>query len=77
MKSSRDLALDLAEKADHDLRMAESGLAHGAPLDTVAFHVQQTAEKILKALLASRDIEYPPPPRLPRAKWSQFTHSIP
>ncbi len=30
----------------------------GAPLDAVAFHVQQTAEKILKALLASRDIEY-------------------
>ena len=56
MKSNRDLALDLAKKADHDLRMAEIGLAHGAPLDTVAFHVQQTAEK---ALLASRAIEYP------------------
>ena len=59
MKSNRDLALDLAKKADHDLRMAEIGLAHGAPLDTVAFHVQQTAEKTLKALLASRAIEYP------------------
>ena len=59
MKSSRDLALDLAKKADHDLRMAEIGLADEAPLDTVAFHVQQTAGKMLKALLASRDIEYP------------------
>ena len=59
MKSNRDLALDLATKADHDLRMAEIGPAHRAPLDTVAFHVQQTAEKTLKALLASRAIEYP------------------
>jgi HEPN domain-containing protein len=59
MKSNRDLALDLTKKAEHDLRMAEIGLAHAAPLDTVAFHVQQTAEKILKALLASRDVEYP------------------
>ena len=59
MKSNRDLALDLTKKADHDLRMAEIGLAHEAPLDTVAFHVQQTAEKMLKALLASRNVEYP------------------
>ena len=59
MKSNRDLARDLATKADHDLRMAEIGLAHDAPMDTVAFHVQQTAEKTLKALLGSRDVEYP------------------
>jgi HEPN domain-containing protein len=56
MKSSRDLALDLAKKGDHDLPMAEIGLAHGG-LDTVAFQVQQTAEKM--PLLASRAIEYP------------------
>jgi HEPN domain-containing protein len=59
MKSNRDLALHLTKKAEHDLRMADIGLAHAAPLDTIAFHVQQTAEKTLKALLASRDIEYP------------------
>ena len=59
MKSNRDLALDLATNADHDLRMAEIGLAHRAPLDTVAFHIQQAAEKMLKALLASRAMEYP------------------
>jgi HEPN domain-containing protein len=59
MKSNRDLALDLTTKAEHDLRMAEIGLAHAAPLDTVAFHVQQTAEKTLKALLAARDVDYP------------------
>lgn len=28
-------------------------------LDAVAFHIQQAAEKLLKALLASRSIEYP------------------
>jgi len=32
-------------------RMALIGLEHDAPLDTVCFHIQQTAEKLLKALL--------------------------
>ena len=59
MKNELDLARALASKAESDLRMAEIGIEHDAPLDTVAFHVQQTAEKLLKALLASRSIEYP------------------
>ena len=59
MKNVLDLALALASKAESDLRMAEIGIEHDAPLDAVAFHVQQAAEKLLKALLASRNIEYP------------------
>lgn len=35
------------------------GLEHNLPLDVVCFHIQQTAEKLLKALLASRGVEYP------------------
>ena len=59
MKSELDLARALASKAESDLRMAEIGLEHDAPLDAVAFHLQQTAEKLLKALLESRGVEYP------------------
>lgn len=47
------------EKAASDLKMAEIGVQHDAPTDTVAFHLQQAAEKMLKALLASRMIVYP------------------
>jgi len=39
-----DLARRLFRKAGNDLLAAEIGLAHGAPLDTVCFHVQQAAE---------------------------------
>lgn len=59
MKSGLDHARVLLEKAGNDLKLAEIGLVHDAPTDTVAFHLQQTAEKILKALLASRTIVYP------------------
>jgi HEPN domain-containing protein len=59
MKSGFDHARVLLEKAGNDLKLAEIGLQHGAPTDTVAFHLQQAAEKILKALLASRSIVYP------------------
>lgn len=59
MKNELDLARALASKAESDLRMAEIGIEHDAPLDAVAFHLQQTAEKLLKALLASRSILYP------------------
>jgi HEPN domain-containing protein len=59
MKSGRDHANVLLEKAGNDLKLVEIGLEHGAPTDTIAFHLQQAAEKILKALLASRSIVYP------------------
>lgn len=37
----------------------EIGLEHGAFLDTICFHLQQAAEKLLKALLDARDVRYP------------------
>ena len=59
MKSNLDLARSLVQKAKNDLKAAEIGIEHGAPLDTVAFHLQQSAEKLLKAVLASRNMIYP------------------
>jgi len=59
MKSHLDLAKALASKAKHDLEMAEIGIKHDAPLDTISFHLQQTVEKLFKALLASKNIDYP------------------
>ncbi len=59
MKSGLDHAKVLLEKAGNDLKLAEIGLDHGAPTDTIAFHLQQAAEKTLKASLASRSIVYP------------------
>jgi len=56
MKSGLDHAKVLLEKAGNDLKLAEIGLDHGAPTDTIAFHLQQAAEKTLKALLASRSM---------------------
>ena len=53
MKSHLDHAKALLLKAEHDYKSAEIGTEHDAPLDTVAFHLQQTAEKLIKALLAS------------------------
>jgi HEPN domain-containing protein len=59
MKSGLDHARILLEKAGNDLKLAEIGLEHDGPADTIAFHLQQAAEKILKASLASRSIIYP------------------
>ena len=59
MKSNLDLARALTMKAENDLKAAQIGLNHEAPLDTIAFHLQQAAEKMLKAVLASRAIVYP------------------
>lgn len=57
--SGPEEARGLARKAEHDLTIAEIGMKHGAPLDTVCFHLQQTAEKLLKAVLSYRKIPYP------------------
>jgi HEPN domain-containing protein len=59
MKNNSDLAGALVLKAANDFRMAEIGLQHDAPLDTISFHLQQVAEKLLKALLASQGTLYP------------------
>ncbi len=59
MKSELDHARVLLEKAGNDLKLVEIGLQHDAPTDAVAFHLQQTAEKTPKALLASHSIIFP------------------
>ena len=59
MKSGADLCRELLEKADHDMAAASIGAQHGAPLDTVCFHLQQAAEKMLKGLLSFAGVRYP------------------
>jgi len=54
-----DYARSLLIKAEHDLSLAEIGLEHGAPLDTVCFHLQQAVEKLLKSVLACQNVDYP------------------
>jgi HEPN domain-containing protein len=53
------MARGLARKAENDCKAVSIGLDHGAPLDTVCFHIQQVAGKLLKAVLASRGIDFP------------------
>ncbi len=59
MKSDFEEARGLLIKADHDLKIAEIGLEAGGPLDAVCFHLQQMAEKLIKAALISRGVAYP------------------
>jgi HEPN domain-containing protein len=48
------------EKARSDLLNADNNLAaRKVPYDTVCFHCQQAAEKLLKAFLVARGREYP------------------
>ena len=59
MKTSRDHAQALLQKAANDLFAARAILAAGEAFDTVCFHAQQAVEKSLKAVLALYEIEYP------------------
>ncbi len=59
MKTPRDHAQALLQKAANDLFAARAILAAGEAFDTVCFHAQQTAEKSLKAVLALHEIDYP------------------
>jgi HEPN domain-containing protein len=55
-----DLVRAWVLKAEHDLLNIENNLAaRDIPWDTVGFHAQQCAEKYLKALLISRQIDPP------------------
>ena len=48
------------EKAQNDLLNADNNLAAElVPYDTVCFHCQQAAEKLLKGFLVAHDSEYP------------------
>ncbi len=55
MSSSEENVLPWLGKAEHDLLNIENNLAaKEIPWDTVCFHAQQAAEKLLKAFLISR-----------------------
>lgn len=60
---SEDLVLagQWLAKANNDLLNADNNLkAEDIPFDTVCFHCQQAAEKMLKAYLAAQSEPYPP-----------------
>ena len=59
MKSGRDTARLFAARAEDDLLVAEACLAHSLPLGPACFHLQQAAEKLLKALLSADEIRAP------------------
>ncbi len=60
MKEDLEVARQWLAKAASDLLNADNNLkAENIPLDTVCFHCQQAAEKILKATLAAGGRAYP------------------
>lgn len=58
-KQPPDLARLLLRKAEEDLKSARLLLDHDELLDPACFHIQQAAEKLLKALLTTADVSYP------------------
>ncbi len=59
MKTVADLVRGWLRKAESDLTSAELCLDAGKALDTVCFHAQQAAEKLIKAYLISYGIDFP------------------
>lgn len=59
MKSNIDFARLLWKKARHDLQAAEKLIRMEGPYDVACFHLQQAAEKFLKAFLEARNLDYP------------------
>lgn len=58
--SEADEALEWVEYAEEDLIMAKSALRRSKPLTiSSCFHSQQCAEKYLKAILVSQNVEFP------------------
>jgi HEPN domain-containing protein len=60
MRNAIERARGLVRKAGSDFAIARLGLHHREALDMVCFHLQQGIEKLLKALLECRALEYPP-----------------
>ncbi len=59
MSAASDLAQQWLAKAKNDLLNADNNLnAKQIPLDTVCFHCQQAAEKLLKAFLVGNGCSY-------------------
>ena len=60
MNADLDLARQWVQKANNDLLDADNNLvAARVPADTVCFHCQQAAEKVLKGFLVGRSIPAP------------------
>lgn len=60
MSEETEIAKQWLAKAESDLLNADNNLkAENVPYDTVCFHCQQAAEKMLKAYLVARGKEYP------------------
>ena len=60
MNAEMDLARQWLVKAENDLLNADNNLKSAIiPYDTVCFHCQQAAEKLLKAYLVARGIQPP------------------
>jgi HEPN domain-containing protein len=60
MNAERDLARQWLAKARNDLLNADNNLkSEIVPYDTVCFHCQQAAEKLLKAYLVARGVQPP------------------
>lgn len=60
MSADTELARQWLAKAQNDLLNADNNLnAEQVPLDTVCFHCQQAAEKMLKAFLVGNGHPYP------------------
>lgn len=58
--SEADEALEWVEYAEEDLIIAKSALRRSKPLTIGScFHSQQCAEKYLKAILVSQNVEFP------------------
>ena len=60
MRENLEIARQWLAKATNDLLNADNNLeAENIPCDTVCFHCQQAAEKLLKAMLAFKGKDYP------------------
>ena len=64
MYETRDLVRGWLRKAESDLATLERMLQSQVALDTACFHAQQAAEKLLKAYLIWREVDFP------------FTHNL-
>ena len=60
MSAETDLARQWLAKARSDLLNADNNLSSAEiPFDTVCFHCQQAAEKLLKSFLVGRGLPFP------------------
>ena len=51
-RNNLDFVKGLLAISENDWKIASAGMKEDLPLDGICFHIQQTAEKLLKALLA-------------------------